>query len=454
VQIDTRKNTPTILTDEEADWKPEFYPTDENGKPGKPLTYGHGTCVSIVMEASYVRGKLSVDEYLTQCAVVNPHLQLHYRITALKKEEAAQKTEDRGQTTDDGGKKAEVKGAKAAKADKASDLKKDGKQPATGNGQLATDNGGWITFFRANKSLPPPPREIKPHPHGVELGLLMQMLKNTPARTLRSALSQDFSRVSTGVARQICEKAGLNPKANPTRIAHQESEALYKAINETKLMRPPTDCLSPIGEEHIIAGLKKEIQGDFFTAVTRAPTVYRGNPFQIEVGVAYVKPGENVEIKQDDPVRVMRFANRVPLLHMAGGCAITRAITNVDWRNYGLSQPRDAVPVGPMVVMVHMASVWVPFTSESKEAIAHYPEIVKEMVLALQECGRQLSVYLSKRRRLAEMERKRNYITLYIPHLALGLKDILDLNDKQEHTIVRNLNKMLEKTHLEVEAAK
>jgi DNA topoisomerase-6 subunit B len=101
VQIDTRKNTPTILTDEEADWKPEFYPTNENGKPGKPLTYGHGTCVSIVMEASYVRGKLSVDEYLTQCAVVNPHLQLHYRIVALKTEDRGQKSEVRGQKADE-----------------------------------------------------------------------------------------------------------------------------------------------------------------------------------------------------------------------------------------------------------------------------------------------------------------------------------------------------------------
>jgi len=316
------------------------------------------------------------------------------------------------------------------------------------------DTTPWITFWRANKALPPPPREIKPHPHGVELGMLMQMLKNSPTRTLRAALTQDFSRVSSGVALQICTTAGLNPKANPTRIAHQESEALYKAINETKLMRPPTDCLSPIGEDHIIAGLKKEIAANFYTAVSRAPTVYRGNPFQIEVGIAYVKPGENNDMTMDDPVRVMRFANRVPLLHMAGGCAITKAITNVDWRNYGISQPRASLPVGPMVVMVHIASVWVPFTSESKEAIAHYPEIIKETVLALQECGRQLSVFLSRRRREAEMERKRNYILLYIPHLALGLKEILDLNDRQEKTIIGNLNKMLERTHLEIEQAK
>ena len=297
--------------------------------------------------------------------------------------------------------------------------------------------------------MPPATAEIKPHPHGVELGLLMQMLKDTHARTLRAALSSDFSRVSSRTADEICRRAGLDPKARPTRIAHRESEALYKAINETKLMRPPTDCLSPIGEEQILAGLKKEIEADFYTAVTRPPAVYRGNPFQVEVGLAYARPGENEDLGAEDPARLMRFANRVPLLYMGGACAITKAVTGVNWKAYNLSQPRGALPVGPMVLMVHMASVWVPFTSESKEAIAHYPEILKEFTFALQECGRRLSVYLRKRKRFAEAERKRSYIELYIPHLALGLKEILELSDRQEGKVVDQLSGMLERSHLE-----
>jgi DNA topoisomerase-6 subunit B len=284
----------------------------------------------------------------------------------------------------------------------------------------------------------------------VELGVLMQMLKDATSRTLRGALSTDFSRVSDRTATEICERAKLNPKANPTRIAHQESESLYKAIQETKLMRPPTDCLSPIGEAAIIAGLKKEIEADFYTAVTRDPEVYRGNPFQIEVGIAYAKPDPKQEIGAEEPVRVMRFANRVPLLYQAGACAMNRAVTEVNWKAYGLSQPRDGLPLGPMVILVHMASVWVPFTSESKEAVAHYAEIIRELVFGMQECGRQLSVYLSRRHREAEAERKRSYIELYIPHLALGLKEILDLNDRQEKSIINKLGRMLEKTHLDV----
>ncbi|MBU1693912.1 MAG: DNA topoisomerase VI subunit B, partial [Verrucomicrobia bacterium] len=406
VQIDTRANKPAILTDEEADWRPVFQPVNAEGKPGKPVEYRHGTCVEIVMEAAYVRGRLSADEYIKQCAIVNPHLQLHYRLKLLPKAVAA---------------------------------------PASGAGKSAAGTAAaatpevQITYSRAVKKIPEPPVEIKPHPHGVELGLLMQMLKGTGARTLRSALMTDFSRVGDRSALEICERAGLNPKANPTRIAHQESEALYKAIQETKLMRPPTDCLSPIGEAQILAGLKKEIRADFYTAVTRGPEVYRGNPFQVEVGLAYAKPGENQDLGADDPARVMRFANRVPLLYQSGACAMTEAATGVNWKTYGLAQPRDGLPVGPLVILLHMASVWVPFTSESKEAIAHYPEIIKEFTYALQECGRQLSVYLSRRHREAEAKRKRDYIELYIPQLALGLKEILNLQDRQEKAVIRKL---------------
>lgn len=427
VQVDTRRNKPTILKDDEIDWRPEFYPS-KDGKPGKPIVARRGTCVSIEMEAAYVRGKQSVDEFLKQCAIANPHLQAYYRVrlSATGNDDAAPK-------------KTRKKKASAPRKKK----KKEQAAPA-----LPPD-AGWIFYERVSKRLPDQPNEIKPHPHGVELGTLAQILKDSTARTLRAALSQDFSRVSSPAAQKICEAARLNPKANPTRIAHQESEALYKAINATKLMRPPTDCLAPIGEDQLLLGLKKEIDADFYTALTRPPTVYRGNPFQIEVGLAYARPGENEDLNADNPVRLMRYANRVPLLYMGGACAMTKGCTDVNWKAYGLSQPRGAPPIGPMVIMVHIASVWVPFTSESKEAVAHYPEIIREIVYGLQECGRRLAVYLRRRRRNEEVERKRNYMALYIPHLAIGLKQILKLSDRQEKSVVKNLNQMLERTHLE-----
>jgi DNA topoisomerase-6 subunit B len=417
VQIDTRANKPVILSDTEQDWRPTFQAVDDAGQPaGEPSVHSHGTSVSIEMEAAYQRGRQSVDEFVKQCAIVNPHLTLHYGLRLLSKPETGN-----------------LKPEKGSSEFQASSFKS----------QVS------VTYVRANKELPTIPDEILPHPHGVELGMLMQMLKDTESRTVKGALASDFSRISPPTAEDICTRAGVDPKASPTRVAHHEAELLFKAIQDTKLMRPPTDCVAPIGEEQILAGLRKEIAADFYTAVTREPAVYRGNPFQIEIGIAFAKP-ENPEIKSDDPVRLLRFANRVPLLYQPGACVITKAVGGVNWKAYGLDQAKDSLPVGPVVVMVHMASVWVPFTSESKDAIASYEDILAEMTLALQECGRRLSVFLNKRRHDLEAARKRNYMELYIPHLALGLKDILALPEKEKERIEKDLKKMLEKTHLDV----
>ncbi len=418
VQLDTRSNKPVIIKDVEVDWAPAFYPAAAPDQPPPaPVNCRHGTCVAIEMEAAYVRGKLSVDEYLKQCAIVNPHLALHYRMQVLES-----------------GKSADAAATAPAPAPVA---------------DTAAPGAGWISFQRATKTLPTPPREIKPHPHGVELGMLTQMLKDTSARTLKAALATDFSRISSRAAEEICRQAGWEPKARPAQVVAQRgSEALFKAINAVKLMRPPTDCLSPIGEEQIVAGLRKEIQADFYTAVTRGPEVYRGNPFQVEAGLAYARPSAEAELSADDPVRLLRFANKVPLLYMGGACAITKAAAGMNWKNYGLPQPRGSLPLGPALILVHIASVWVPFTSESKEAIAHYPEIIREITFALQECGRRMSVFLSRRRREAEQERKRNYIEMYLPHLALGLRQILDFNQRREADLSDRLRKMLERTRL------
>ncbi len=410
VAMDTKSNRPTILRDIETDWRPEFpQEADESGAAAAPTSSDHGTSVTIVLEAAYVRGRLSVDEYLQQCAVVNPHLRLHYRLALLPR------GNDENHATD-----------------------------SASSPSIA--GGAWRHWRRAVETLPKPPVEIRPHPHGVELGLLIQILKHTTARTVRAALTRDFSRVNDRAALEVCARAGVDPHAAPARIAHRESEALFRALGEVKLMRPPTDCLSPIGEELIVAGLKKEVAADFYTAVTREPAVYRGHPFQIEAGLAYARPNAEGGAAADDPARLLRFANRVPLLYMAGACAITRSTCAVNWRAYGLAQPKDALPLGPLVLLVHVASVWVPFTSESKDAVAHYPEIVREITFALQECGRRLAVFLSRRRREADAERRRSHIEKYIPHLALGLREILRFDEREEERVRQKLASLLERS--------
>jgi DNA topoisomerase-6 subunit B len=180
--------------------------------------------------------------------------------------------------------------------------------------------------------------------------------------------------------------------------------------------------------------LYKQIKGEFYTAVTRPPAVYRGNPFVIEAGLAFGKGPEQAAGKAEQPempraegehedddnelASVIRYANRVPLLYQQSACATFKAVLDTSWRNYGVAQSRGALPVGPMVIFVHMASVWVPCTSESKEAIADYDEIRKEIKLALQECGRRLGVFLRRRERAKSEFRRRNIFELYIEEVV------------------------------------
>jgi DNA topoisomerase-6 subunit B len=280
-----------------------------------------------------------------------------------------------------------------------------------------------------------------PHPYGVELGVLMQMFRDTVARNLRGCLQADFSRVSARTADEICKKARVASSRRPSEITREEAEKIHTAIQATKIMAPPTDCIAPIGHDLVLRALKSEVQADFHVAVSRRPSVYRGNPFLVEVGLAY-----GGSLPAEDPITLYRYANRVPLQYQQGACAITKAVTATDWKAYQLQQPRGALPLGPMLLMVHIASVWVPFTSESKESIAHYPEIVKEIRLGLQECGRQVGLWIRKRRREADEAKKRAYIEKYIPQVAIGLQKILGFDDGERGRVVASLTDVLERS--------
>jgi DNA topoisomerase-6 subunit B len=99
-------------------------------------------------------------------------------------------------------------------------------------------------------------------------------------------------------------------------------------------------------------------------------------------------------------------------------------VVKTDWRNYLLSQPRGSLPVGPMALLVHVASVWVPFTSESKEAVAHYPEILREIQLAAQECGRKLAAHIRRRQHADYQAQRRSIFELYIEEVAQAIGKI------------------------------
>jgi DNA topoisomerase-6 subunit B len=293
---------------------------------------------------------------------------------------------------------------------------------------------GKVVFERATNKLPPKAKEIKPHPHGVELGILRRMLSTTSAKTLLTFLTTEFSRVGKKSALEICKKAKIDANKSPKSLTNEESEKLYKALQSAKLKAPPTDCLSPLGEELLIEGLKKEVEAEYYVATTRPPAVYKGMPFQVECALAY---GGKLPLEN---VLIFRFANKVPLFYHQSDCATTEAIKEVDWRRYGISQSQGQLPAGPLAILVHLASVWVPFTSEGKQAIAAYPEILKEIKLALQDAGRKLAKYIRKKAKLRESMLRRQIFERYLPVVA---ECVGELTNKKAEEILNKLKNMV-----------
>ena len=209
-----------------------------------------------------------------------------------------------------------------------------------------------------------------------------------------------------------------------------EAERHYKAIDSVKYVSPPTELASRRSSKGHALGNEEGDPAVVLYGDHTFPIRLRGNPFQIEVGMAY-----GGELPGEELIDLLRFANRVPLQYQQSACAITKAVLSIDWRSYGLSMAKSALPSGPVSLFVHIASVWVPFTSESKEAIAAYPEIMKELRLALQDCGRRLAVHIRAHRRAVEEEKKKSYIEKYIPHIGIALREILSLPEKVERQL-------------------
>lgn len=277
-------------------------------------------------------------------------------------------------------------------------------------------------FERVTDRMPKITTEIKPHPEGTELGTLLKMGKASESYKLLSFLVNEFSRVTPEKAREICNRAVVDEDVRPQDMNREQASRLLDAFKLVKIMAPPTDCLSPIGETLVKKGLKKEMKADFIVTSTRPPSVYSGTPFQVEAGVVY-----GGELQKDQSVQIMRFANRVPLLYQQGGCVITHAIENMDWRRYGLEQRGGVgIPVGPAIVSVHVASTRIPFTSESKEAIADILEIQTEIQLAIRECARKMLSHIRKKMKLAKMKEKEEIIRKILPLISEKSAEILN----------------------------
>ena len=346
--------------------------------------YESGTSIELEIEGLYVSGNKGLDEYVRRTSLVNPHAAITY----------------------------------------------------------INPNGEKITYKRVIDSLPKEPLSIKPHPEGLEIGIFMRILKNSTERTVSSVMENELSRVSRAVAEQTLKSVGIDGKTKPQDIDRAQANSILKTLQSLDLMRPQTDCLSPIGGEELEKSLKKEYSPEFVKSVTRRPEVYRGMPFQIEVAAAY---GGNI---QSDRAVLMRFANKIPLLFDSASCALTQSFFGVDYARYGL-KVENKVPIGPLVFIIHIASVWVPYTNESKNSVASYPVITKEIKLALQELVRTLSVFLNRKHKSSLFQERISLFDKYGIELAYSLSKLTDMDEKK---IKSKIESLLDKKKEEVKA--
>ncbi len=332
----------------------------------------HGLRVTTRMKAKYQRGRQSVFQYLRMTSIVNPHAEITF----------------------------------------------------------IDPDGEKFHWPRVTERLPAKVDAIKPHPHGIELGQLQRMCKESSDSRMTVFLRQNFSGVSMRAAKELCEAAELEVTMKPKSLKPDHVRALLEAFQgermvdgkRIKLLSPPTTCLSPIEEMLIKKGLSKTIDSKFVSTMTRAPTVSHGNPFQVEVGLIF---GEGMVA--DKHVEVLRFANRVPLMYQQGGCLLTKAIESVDWRQYGLEQAGGkGVPKGPAAILVHLASTNVQFTSEAKEALSDNEFVFEETRKAMLEMGRGLRKHLEKKKKMAKTREKFELINDILPAIAEKSASILE----------------------------
>ena len=349
LKIDVERNCAEILEEREFTDTKDWFPD------------GTGVHIEIPMKAVHKKGRQSVDAYLEQTAIANPHAEIEWR----------------------------------------------------------APSGEVFLYERSSDELPPATKEIDPHPHGVELGDLERMLKKTPEKKLGGFFNKEFSRFSPSKVKTVTAAAKLTPQSWVASVEHPAIVKMHDEMLATKFMAPSTDCLAPIDAKNLLRGLSKEIGAEFFAAETRSPSVWGGSPFLVEAAIAY-----GGKLPGDEQSVVYRFANRVPLIYQQSGCACFRAVQEVAWKGYGLSQPRGALPVGPLVILLHVASTSVPFTNPAKEAVAEHEEIAKEMKLALQKCGQHLKRYLSRRNRMRRESERRDVFHRYIGEIAANLSAI------------------------------
>lgn len=348
----------------------------------------HGTHVEFVFDGRIqINGEAGLLNYLLGTSLVNPHLTLHYQLPDQES----------------------------------------------------------VSIERVSKDVPHIPDATEPHPHTMKLGEFIAHSHLYGRVKVAAWLKKGFSRLGDSVIDEIVSNKdfGLNKaffERNVDQLTNAEFEKLFSAIQKTELKAPSTSSVLSIGEDALSKSIQRLGKVDFFSVVSRKPTICDFKPVQVEVAIARL---EERTQDGDSPVQLLRFANRVPLQFDKSACAIASAITTVNWRSYGLGQPKESLPQGPYIFAVSVVSPFIKFKNASKETIDASEELVEEIRRALMQAGQKLSRYINAENKAADLEEKRRYIEQFGPILVEGLARITNAKEETKKRAREGLMKIL-----------
>jgi DNA topoisomerase-6 subunit B len=325
-------------------------------KNTQPASGISGTSVEIILQGDYIRAAQKIQDYFRQAALVTPYANMLF----------------------------------------------------------IDPQGHLFSYERATDKMPNPPLETLPHPYGIDTEALRRLLKQAKEDKLIKFMYRNFHRVGERIGRKFLEYVKLDADRDPKTLSNEEILTLSEALhNYREFLQPDAACLSPLGEDLLSTGIKKELQPEFFAVVSRPPSAYSGYPFIVEAGLVY--GGKRLPAG----LRLFRFANRIPLLYDEANDVSWKVINEeIDWKRYRI--PQDA----PLTLITHVCSTRIPYKTVGKEYLADRQELERELKNAVREILRRLGTFLSRKGSLEMVKRKMNVYGRYLPLIAKFSTDL------------------------------
>lgn len=299
----------------------------------------------------------------------------------------------------------------------------------------------WVRIERVSDTVPDIPSPTLPHPHTMKLGEFMTHAGLFGKMEFGKFLKQGFSRVQDATLKELVANGlSKNLLAQPTnKMSEDEFKTAFQIIQKTELQSPSTKSVLTVGEESLAKSILRLGDVDFFSVVARKPRIADFKPVVVEVALArFLNRGGS-----DEPIQLLRFANRVPLQFDKAACAITRAVETVNWRAYGLQQSKESLPLGPYVFAISVVSPFIKFKNASKETIDGSEELVEEIRRALMQAGQKLSRHIRREHKEADLERKIAHIEQFGPILIEYLGKITNAKETRKKKAEEGLKKLL-----------